>query len=1210
MTTSIHDQQHVSATQIAVLRQQAFQRLRPDCVRLMQCASPGAGTHKDPAAAQPLAALLSTISHLSASSDHGPLVLDGLFEYICAPILQLLQAPSPAFAAVEGALTCLLALLKGASPGAMPLHMYRELLVTLPLLIERGRIGTLGVKKPANQSNPPEELRAVGVECLSELLQRVDIPAENDPTIQREPSKPETEIFKRLDRPEYQPTLAHLVLVLLEVIDIDRNVDLQVAALRVLRDLAVCVHDADHVSQFLPAVGSTLVRVMVRDEKQSHRIIVGCLETFGAMVDLAMNDRACAQFLAKDVVEWEDLVTMAKEPGSALDTSSAAKPSPSPTRESRGRVVVRDDQWHTTTVVRLNRLFANSFTIRHHENWRVRLAFLQFSSRIILRCPRSMVSSTPILVETLVGYLNDDFPQVATECRNQLEAVSLAIRGQYSLTAILKKNFYAMMTALPHHVMQPDDRKKHEALQVINGYLLLLKDGIRTSMSTVLARMSIALLRIWTFDISNVKLVEDRTASSNLALLSAAKDSHVRHADAMETHRFPRKRYQHFRDDRVEAALSQMCRLLGFYGNANHLVDHFLVHVRSVSLEDFQAQAIKIVNEITLGAAGVGVNAVWDAHDIALRNANLRSINKLARSVMRDYVHSSLWDDTTSIDDSKLHQDLQALTLPGSQIPSIGAPRQRTMQDYNAVILKTCLLLEGMATQAQILGQDVQVLLMEALYILLENSGDANSAVSESAATALDVVALACGYPKRPSSSMPVIELILDNVDYVVNVVSRKLRHVSSNPRACLVLCAAVRIAGPEVVPFMDDSVDEILDAVDAWHSRSEGLCLALVACLAQLIETIAEGMDKEESTDSDKDPPSPSTSSVSDEFAGCSKEMVELYVKFGPTSKAGATPSPSLSKQATRIEEIERYFAERGKEGVVDNDGTSPLNSPAMDAPPHDPDSQPDTAHDQSKPDPPPKTHSETLTLKILSKLVYLLPTPTYRLRHLILSTLSVGLPLLSATDRDPTVHRLWPSVARRLGDGETWVVEEAMRCIGTLCRVASKGFVAKRVRDDVVGRVETVVDVRLGRTARTRGERRMVSEILGFVAEMVATVELTGDVVRRFLDLGVRCLGDEDEAIRLAGGEVVRACAKGSEVDAVWLGVWAGMLGARKVVDGRGRITKVPAWMTARTDRAGIECGTNLLRDLFGEEGLSLGEHGREWCHAPLSGTAVWSR
>ena len=65
---------------------------------------------------------------------------------------------------------------------------------------------------------------------------------------------------------------------------------------------------------------------------------------------------------------------------------------------------------------------------------------------------------------------------------------------------------------------------------------------------------------------------------------------------------YPKYQFKHFRDDKVKVAVNEICRVLGYYGNLQLIVDHFLDLFHESKL--YQKQAVYILSEIVMGSCG------------------------------------------------------------------------------------------------------------------------------------------------------------------------------------------------------------------------------------------------------------------------------------------------------------------------------------------------------------------------------------------------------------------------------------------------------------------------------------------------------------------------------------------------------------------------------------------------------------------------------
>ncbi|KAI8818748.1 uncharacterized protein EV422DRAFT_579829 [Fimicolochytrium jonesii] len=1212
----------MALTEVEHGRQKAFAQLKPLCVRILQ---PAVFTTIRRDETNPLISLSKQLKSIGAS-DNGSQILEAVFDYVCFPLMQLFKYPSPSTIAVEGALDCILCLLQNTREDFMPLALYRDLLVALPYLISRGRIG----KSAKEAETTPEELKQLGVQCLAQMLRRVTVPTDAmDAKFLADAA--ETSTTKYLCKPEYQPTLAHVVVVLVDIIDKERHTDLRLAALAVISELVKKVYDADHVAQFLPGVSSTLVKVCLRDEKQSHRIIVASLAAFADIIRHTMNNEDCRDLIPRKQIGWTDLVSIAEKTSELPLKEEGAVAFAMPSPPQRGITTKRDIAWFNASSTRLTTLITNLFTIRHHDHYKVRQAFITLSADIITHSGQSLATSIPILVETLVGYVNDTVPQVSNEAKHKLDTAASTLYHQSTLVTMLKRNFYSMLESLPRLIMQADDRKKLEALNIVNGYVVLLKTEIRPSLNAAIHRWSIGVLRVATMETADVRLVEDRGKGYELDRLAAGDESPASETGAStqlkaraESLHFPRKHFLYFRDDRVEAALSQMCRLIGRYGDMAFLASHFLNHIKSEGIEDFQAQATFVLNEMLLGAAGSGIDQM-SSEDIGnIGKHASQAIKSIAKSVTQDLLQCSTWTHPTNLTNQTFRQ---TLTSTSTSTPT----HQGSITHFNTTILKQTLLLESLATTSHILGPDMQVLLMDTLYTLLSKIGDSNRVVSHTAMTALHSIALSQSYPRTPPyTHIPngaVIELILDNIDYIVNAVSRHLRYLSTNPDAPVVLRAAIRTAGVGIVPYMADSVEEVLDAVDAWYLRSEGMVQALVGVLDALVEVMDDGgVDVVGESDEQRDVGTglkgldAARESVSDnpEFKGCSREMIEFYLEFAPSAESKPGNSDDTDEPLTRAAAAEKFFKDRA-EGL--NPFTGESTTPPSQNPPRPPHPPPATPSD---PTPPPLPPHQQLTLLILPKLPPLLTHPSPTLRHAALTLLQRSLRILRPTTHlNTTIHTFWPIVVKRMSDTEHWVATEAMRCVGLIAALAG-GFVAKRVGEDIVPRYAKMMGASEAvggqhnnnpTAAHRRHEgtthsprHRLHLTALRTVRSLVPHVALPASAIRTLVDATLPFLNAtayHAEVVHAATALLTTLASDPAAADAVYLPLCA-CLGARGVrLCGGQREHAVPGWMVEKWRAKGgceafLEAGVQVLRAVDGEawevtEGWVKGGEGR---------------
>ena len=72
-------------------------------------------------------------------------------------------------------------------------------------------------------------------------------------------------------------------------------------------------------------------------------------------------------------------------------------------------------------------------------------------------------------------------------------------------------------------------------------------------------------------------------------------------------------------------------------------------------------------------------------------------------------------------------------------------------------------------------------------------------------------------------------ELICQNCDYITNSISIRLRHLSVNPKAPVVLKAMLEHCDRELVPYIRDILQEILDSLDEHYDTQSMLFMPVL---------------------------------------------------------------------------------------------------------------------------------------------------------------------------------------------------------------------------------------------------------------------------------------------------------------------------------------------------------------------------------------------
>lgn len=328
------------------------------------------------------------------------------------------------------------------------------------------------------------------------------------------------------------------------------------------------------------------------------------------------------------------------------------------------------------------------------------------------------------------------------------------------------------------------------------------------------------------------------------------------------------------------------------------------------------------------------------------------------------------------------------------------------------------LALESVALHAQQSGQEFRTELMDALYPILCQLGSEAHQVRNHAMTCINIVSNACSYTD-------VKDLIVSNVDYLVNAVALKLNAFDVSPQGPQVLLMMVQLAGPSLLPYLEDSLESIFAALEDYHGYT-----TLVELLFTVLRTMAEEGVK-----------APQLFITDGSFRG-----TVLGSDCAPSDVQGlATYIRQIRKSTTRTNTGENDATSTGSfpskpwgDMVTDNVRTGTEQNEEENA-------QRDLDVAELPP-PAPKTYM--LLLKITQLTQHYLSSSSPSLRISLMSLIRTTIPALAKHENSflPLINTLWPEVTSRLFDEEVHVVSGSLRIISTMCEYAGS-FMRSRI-------------------------------------------------------------------------------------------------------------------------------------------------------------------
>lgn len=944
----------------------AFTYLRPSCVLLT----------KEP-----------TLSNIEALNVHLHCVSDGVLQllqdYVLFPLRFVLKTPGAkregVVQAVMDAMTYVL-----EKTCIQNWESLRELFSELCLCLS-------SPNDPGKPAPSAEELKLAVLRCLDALVHS----AYGD-------------VVFRMYEPAMLPGLGAAVSLFLALAEEEKARGVQAAALKCLLSLFLqCDCERTHVepdeeernllgntlASFLPGITRALSHVISGDLRQGHMVTVKAMKVWYTTVGLVMDDKQLQN----------DSATSAESPGLGRIGELVVKRTPSWSKSTSKRLVLALQKVISYTTA--------------HQHWRVRLELVNLSDRLLTQCSKSLSECIGPLLEALVGAVNDEEPRVKERCTTVLAEVSRRNQatGGQALTHVLSENLHSLVSSLPRLMRTTDDKRKLFILTVLLGYLKILGPQVDLVLTSAvhLQRISKALMQVLELDVTDVRIVEERSFAPLSDLATDAPD--VQHQ---------RKYFLYFTDDKIFSALKQVCQMLGRYGNLYLLVDHFLELYKESSV--YRKQAALVLNEVISGAAGVGMEAdiLRTADRSETSGISHEDLKSAIASIIEEYISLNNWHLATVVDDSddeqqeKRHSAVPSILSRsdgnGHQLAPTFSSKTPTLHQLNSNIWQICIQLEGIGSLALALGSDFHLLLMTALYPVLEKAGDTSLLVSQSALSTVQKLCVACDYSSPK-------ELVISNADYLLNDVSLNLSRPSVHPHAPRVLAVMFAHSDAALLPLVADVVQDVLTALDlSYDQRSRQFCTVLHSLLKALVRWFkASTIGRRQTSTASTRTPTPEMLNLR-QFLLDYRKQKELAEGIGAEEEEESSDAEApRSEAAPEVKE-----EEEGEEEGPDVKPELPLHV--------------------------------SIAKDVMERCVHLLSHPNMGVRLKVLDIVELCVSVLCETENEllPMVHRCWPALLQRLTNDDPVAVPQAFRVLCVLGESCGD-FLRKRVSKEVLPRL-----------------------------------------------------------------------------------------------------------------------------------------------------------
>lgn len=617
---------------------------------------------------------------------------------------------------------------------------------------------------------------------------------------------------------------------------------------------------------------------------------------------------------------------------------------------------VLNPAWLKATVAQVQMALSVMMRLRTHEAPEVREALGRLCITLLDECHTTLSNCTTILVETSVILHQGSDQDSMTET-----SLEYLVNIYPELGECIKSTVYNWMSSLPRLVQASDEKVKEQAVYNLTKGIELLR-SLRIESSTLDDSIS-STLRESIMAIVSTSKTQQSNSTGPVLLLDDGSSASVTTNESQ----FQPVLLGHEGQRRLKSEILSLVRTVGSISQHAAIAANMLDCVReSTSLN--QLTAYWLCFEL-IKASHAGSKDTDELLDLSAFTDQSEDVNQ---------VFDELYDFSVQVLDS--HTEIAQV-------------------DWRL----EAIALEIMAYAAQRSGEKFRPELIDVLFPVATFLGSDNGNLQQHAIATLNSIALSCQYSN-------VSELIIDNVDYMVNSVSLRLNTLDISPASTQVLRMMVRLAGPRLVPFLDDVVESMFAALENYHGYTS-FVESLFSVLKEIVDQ-ATHADGRLLTDAER-------SSTNHKKQAQAIESLDMLLEI-------------LDRRKQREErdkaEMENTEVKSGHPGVP---WTSDL------AQGQDDQEQAEPPKEQEKP---PNSPTYQLVQRVATLTQHYLTSPTPTLRRSLLELVTAASSVLAADEDSflPLVNAIWPVVITRLRDPETFVVVEACETLSGLCKAA----------------------------------------------------------------------------------------------------------------------------------------------------------------------------
>ena len=616
--------------------------------------------------------------------------------------------------------------------------------------------------------------------------------------------------------------------------------------------------------------------------------------------------------------------------------------------------------WLRATVAQVKRALSTIMKLRTHESTDVRQALNKLCIVLLDECHKTLDNCASFLVETAIILDGPSSSQSILTETSLRDLVSI----YPTLGEIVKSTVYSWLSSLPRIMQGSDENAKQNAVRNLAKGLELVK-SLHIESTTLEDSIS-STLRDCVVSLILTSKPEPVQESKSIQLLDDG--------DSTTKPQYPPILMSHESQKGVRTEIISLVKSLGSAAQQTKLASNMLEY----------AQEPTSTGQIA---------AFWLCFQLV----------KAGHEASAD---TDMFLDFASITNPSDDPDIVFNDLYSTSVQILDDHSDGGLVDWRL----EAIALEIIAYTAQRSGPSFRPELIDVLFPIATFLGSTNEKLRSHAMVTLNTMATSCGYDN-------VSEMMIGNVDYMVNSVSLRLNTLDISPASINVLKMMIRLAGPRLVPYLDDVVESIFSSLDNYH----GYPLFVESLFTVLKEVVEQGVQ------SDMLLLTSQTSSPSN------------HLKKRPNVDGMQILMDTLTKRKTQgaVDEIAMEAGHpqtpwKSGGGESGEDGDAGMQSHGEDAKP-------------------PNTPTYQLLLRVADLTQHYLTSPTPTLRRSLLELLTTAAGAL-APDEDsflPLVNAIWPVVIERLHDPEPFIAVEACNTLSGLCAAAGD-FLSSRFKTE----------------------------------------------------------------------------------------------------------------------------------------------------------------